>query len=986
MKRMRIFRDLFLGCLFLGMTFAPAEPFEAWTDPEPAGLSAWVKLGTMANGWCDYDGKVTAEDTFIDNGRTVFYGWTDADVARPGGGSVRAIAAKYFHDFVPPFEDMQLEDQGGSLGMASNAVKPFTITSGALAAGTVTECTLTVSYDGLILLREQQAGEYSSGQIDFSVDLLDAIGEDEESVVVTKDGEEFLFSGQLRIEDALGPDGVTHTYTNVADMAPEICVNLDAEELGEDPDMNYWYGDGGEHVTVALIDPSDPTQFEVLQGSLDEVPEGIRTAITSNADYQHTENRIYYVVFSKTTTFDAEVGKTYWFSLDMHAAAQTSLGEEGTENPWDGNETFVVCDFSNTAMYSMSLTGAEVRTLIQIADDEVFGSGTAQLDGAVMQWSDDVDLANDLLLLNGNTTLLDTQTHDGSVGAIGGEGNLVKLGSGTLTLDEDCDFTGDTAVEEGGLVVNGSYAGDVLVSGGWLGGGGVLGGSLSLTGGSVQPGNSIGTLSVDTFTLNGGTLEVELDDAGNADLIEATTADLIRGTIEAVPLEPITDTHAYTILQTTGGITGEVSDLQKTVSNRAYLVDFDLALSGDENDLILTARQTRSFTDAGGASGSYGGAVAQALQNTVDEGLGGSQMASMQMLGESDLNAAIHQMQPQAYQSASQVVGRQAGAVHASTLGRIGAVQFACRYGQKGLWDYALADAGKGPMGEAMRAAAALGQMTKGQWIGYARSLNDWGEADGDRNASGYRWQTHGVDAGVETFADDHVLIGGSVTALWSGVHGFDSSGTSDITSVYGSLYGSWFTDRGHVDAGLSYGHAWTETKRPIVPLGLRAEGDFESDIYSAFIGGGLFYDLAGYEVEPFVIYQYTLRADGGYHEREAGGLNLNIHRNDTDSLRQTLGLRVSRMLKLEDGSMLRPYVSAAWDYEYLDDQAIGSADLLGSGFRTGGVTIHRHSAILSGGVDWTVRSDLSLFADYTGLVNTDVTVHSLSAGIRIAF
>ncbi len=954
-------------------------------DPEGMGLSAWVKLGTMVNGWCDYDGKVNAEQTFIDGGRTIFYGWTDADVARLGGGAVRAIAAKYYHDSNPPFEDTHLADNGGSLGMMANVVKPFTILSDTLSEGVVTPCTITVSYDGLILLREQQPGEYSSGQIDFTVDLIDSIGEEDEEVfVVTNEGEEFKFTGQLRIEDYLAEDGITHTYTAVGDMAPEICVNLDAEELGEDPDLNYWYQDNGRHVTVAVIDPEHPDQFEVLQGHLDAIPQAIQDSISNNPSYHNTNNRIYYVVFTKTTTFRAVVGKTYWFSMEMQSAAQSSLGAAGG---WDGNETFVVCDFSNTAAYAMTLNGAHVVTLIDVDDDEVLGDGEAEIDGAVLRWSDDVALANAIELLNGHEATMDTNGYNGSVGAISGTGGLLKTGAGTLTLDEDCTFTGDTRVDEGGLVINGAFASDVLVEGGWLGGVGTLGGDLTVSGGSVRPGNSIGTLTVDHFELDGGTLEIELNDAGAADKIAATTAALTRGTVRAVPTEVITAQRDYTIIQTTGGITGSAANLNEAVSDRSFLLDYDLALSGDGKNLILTTQMARDFSEASEA-GSNGNMrhITQILQNAANAGQGGAEMAQLQQLDEDDLNQAMGQMQPQGYQGASQVLGQQMGTVHGSTLGRIGTVQLAARQSKKGIWDYALADAGNGQLGEAMRASANLPQMSEGRWIGYSRTLNDWGKVEGDRVNKGYRWETHGVDVGAETFVHENFMLGTSIAALWSGVNGFEGSGNSDITSVYGNIYGSWFTDTWHFDSGLSYGHAWTETRRPIVPLGLRAKGDYESDIYSLFVGGGLYYDVYGYDVEPFVVYNYTLRSDGGCQESGAGAFNLDVQRNDTDSLRQTLGVRVSRMVTLDNGTHLRPFISAAWDYEYLNDQMTGSVNLLGSTYNNSGLKIDRNSGIFSGGLDWYLKSNISLFADYTMTVNRDLLSHTLNGGLRITF
>jgi len=961
-----------------------SEPFEMEYDPQEGGLWAWVKLGTMVNGWCDYDGKVNAEQTYTDDGRTIFYGWTDADVARLGGGAVRAVAAKYYHDFNPPFEDMHLADQGGSMGMMSEVSKPFTVVSDRLPQGASTLCTINVTYDGLILLREQQPGEYSSGQIDFSAWLISAYDEDGEVPVVTTAGETFSFIGQLRIEDYLAEDGVTHTYTAVGDMAPEICVNLDAEELGEDPDQNYWYQDNGRHVTIAVIDPEHPDQFEVLQGHLDAIPQAIQDSISNNPQYSHTQNRIYYIVFSKTTTFHATVGKTYWFSMEMQSAAQSSLGAAGG---WDGNETFVVCDFSNTAAYAMTANGARVLTLIDVVDDDVLGDGDAEIDGAVLRWSDDVALPNAIELLNGHQVTMDTNGYEGSVGAISGTGGLLKTGAGTLTLDEDCTFTGDTRVKDGVLVINGAFVSDVLVEGGWLGGVGVLDSDLTVSGGSVRPGNSIGTLTVDHFKLDGGTLEIELDDAGAADKIAATTAELIRGTVKAVPTEVITAQRDYTIIQTSDGIEGDPANLKEAISDRSFLLDFDLSLSGDGKNVILTTQMDRDFSEASGA-GSNGNMrqIAGILQQAANAGQGGMEMTQLQQLDGEGLNLAMGQMQPQAYQAASQVLGQQMGTVHGSTQGRISTVQLASRQSKKGIWDYALADVSNGQLGEAMRASANLPQMSEGRWMGYSRTLNDWGQVDGSRGAKGYRWETHGVDVGAETLVHENFMLGTSIAALWSGVNGFEGSGHSDITSVYGNLYGSWFTDTWHMDSGLSYGHAWTQTRRPIIPLGLRAKGDYESDIYSLFVGGGLFYDVYGYDVEPFVVYHYTLRSDGGCKESGAGTLNLDVHRNDTDSLRQTLGVRVSRMFTLENGTHLRPFVSAAWDYEFLNDQMAGSVSLLGSTYTNSGLQIDRNSGVFAGGLDWYLKSNISLFAEYTMTVHSDLLSHTLNGGLRITF
>jgi outer membrane autotransporter protein len=653
-----------------------------------------------------------------------------------------------------------------------------------------------------------------------------------------------------------------------------------------------------------------------------------------------------------------------------------------------GNETFVACDFSNTAKYSMMMADATARTLIGIDDPNAFGdggSGTADVAGAVLRWSDDVDLGNAIQLVDGAEATIDTQQYDASVGAIGGTGDLLKTGAGTLTLAENSTFTGDTILAEGGLVINAQYASDITVEGGTLGGSGTLA-DVAVTGGRIAPGNSIGTMTLDgAFTLNGGTLEVEIDDSGAADKIIADSAELTSGTVCVVPLEPITDKRDYTIIETTDGVTGDPDDLGKEISDRSYLLDFSLGVV--DNDLILTATQVESFANLSASSTNpNAGHVASVLDGAVTNGLGGSQMAALQMMNAPQLTQTVEQLSPQVHQGSSQAIGRQAGAIRQSTLGRINTVQYASRQSEKGLWDYALATAGTDAMGPASQGAWPFPEMMEDDWVGFARSLNDWGEVDGDQYANGYRWRTHGMDLGAETLVDSDKLVGFSITPLWTGVTGADSSGTADVVSLFGNLYGSWFHDTWHIDAGTFYGHAWTDTHRPISALGLQAEGDYESDIFSLFLGGGLVWNRKEYEIEPFVVWDYTSRADGGYSESGAGSLNLDIHRNHTDSLRHLLGIRVSKMSKATKGARIRSYASAAWEHEYLQDQIIGDVDLLGQTFSSFGHKIDRDSGLFSAGVDWRARDNVSVFADYTATINRDLTSHNVNAGLRILF
>ena len=164
----------------------------------------------------------------------------------------------------------------------------------------------------------------------------------------------------------------------------------------------------------------------------------------------------------------------------------------------------------------------------------------------------------------GLSTLVVNQGSDSSYGGkLTGAGSLVKNGLGTLILSGVNTYTGPTSVNGGRLSVNGSITSDVTVgAAGNLGGSGTIFGNVT-NAGTLAPGNSIGTLTVNgSFTQSAGsTYQVELNAAGQADRINVVgapgSAALNGGTVQPV-LTPGTygRSTTYTILNATGGVSG----------------------------------------------------------------------------------------------------------------------------------------------------------------------------------------------------------------------------------------------------------------------------------------------------------------------------------------------------------------------------------------------------------------------------------------------
>ncbi len=109
------------------------------------------------------------------------------------------------------------------------------------------------------------------------------------------------------------------------------------------------------------------------------------------------------------------------------------------------------------------------------------------------------------------------------------QSSLIKTGAGSQTLSGANAYSGGTTVEEGTLIANGSFTSDIEVDlNGILKGNGSIAADVTVVG-TIAPGESIGTLTMGSYTNNGGTYEAELNNLGESDLINVTGLATING-------------------------------------------------------------------------------------------------------------------------------------------------------------------------------------------------------------------------------------------------------------------------------------------------------------------------------------------------------------------------------------------------------------------------------------------------------------------------
>ena len=170
-----------------------------------------------------------------------------------------------------------------------------------------------------------------------------------------------------------------------------------------------------------------------------------------------------------------------------------------------------------------------------------------------------------------------TATISGIISDATNAGN-VKFSSSTNTgrviLSGNNTYTGTTEVANGVVVsVNGSIASSsqlTVANGGTVGGNGQLPKTNVGSGGTLAPGNSIGTLNVfgDLSFANGSTYTVELNNAGQSDKI-ITTGKVLISDNTTLSLVPDSGTYSsstiFALLTSSGGISGKFSSVTSSI-------------------------------------------------------------------------------------------------------------------------------------------------------------------------------------------------------------------------------------------------------------------------------------------------------------------------------------------------------------------------------------------------------------------------------------
>ncbi len=281
------------------------------------------------------------------------------------------------------------------------------------------------------------------------------------------------------------------------------------------------------------------------------------------------------VTVASGAIYDVDVSDTI---ASVDGAGTIEIANAVTLTTGDANDQ----ELSGTISGSGSITkvGNGILTLSSTnsySGDTTISAGTllvtSQLGGG--SYAGDISNAGDLGINSSNNQTLS--------GVISGSGTINKSGFGELTLTGANTFDGTINIAGGTLFAGGSSdssnkitEGNIIVKGGTLSGSGIIDGNVtfSSTAGTLAPGNSIGTLTInDNLTLSA-------DDTTNIEF-NSTTADKIvingntelAGTISLYPEDTTYSDITHTIVDASGGGTFNGTFSTETMNNESNLND-----------------------------------------------------------------------------------------------------------------------------------------------------------------------------------------------------------------------------------------------------------------------------------------------------------------------------------------------------------------------------------------------------------------------------
>ncbi|MEM1159079.1 MAG: autotransporter domain-containing protein, partial [Verrucomicrobiota bacterium] len=714
---------------------------------------------------------------------------------------------------------------------------------------------------------------------------------------------------------------------------------------------------------------------------------------------------------NSTVSIDVDDG------LDVNGIDATLGGLEGTGTLDLGTTSITIGGNNEDTTYSgvISGTGSVTKSgtgTTTLSGDNTY-TGTTTISGGILQVGDGGSagaLAGNII--NNANLIFNRSSASTYAGDISGTGTFMKQGSGTLTLTGTHSYTGATAIDAGILQINGSLGNTAVAvnNGATLGGSGTITGGVTVnSGGTLAPGNSPGTLTLGSLTLNAGSttqFEINGTTAGtDYDQIVVTGTAQLAGTAELSFGFTPSNGDTFTLIDA-ATITGDFDSVVNSLGNALL---FTTSVT-DDYILTITAVQTSFASDAFTGGDPELIAIATVLDDNFSDPVLESLIDALNGLPGTDLEAAFEEINPDelaalsgfSFANTRNAVMRLSNRLRAIRHGAGGGIDTSgfSLFDESGQFrsKSLLADTSTiAPTGLQLMEPAVYSDPRLGMFVSGSGTFGDY---DGDVNGSGYDYDAASVLIGADYRVTDTAAVG-----IYGGYDRTDATlgnngGQAGADTARFGVTGTWWmpvpqaplssvtgerNDTVYLEANAGGAHHWYETDRN--GFGGVASGDTTATELSA--GGTLGYEFkkGNLRFGPEVSLSYTHLWTEGF--TETGSLApLNIASGTRDSLYSTVGARASYQFRIS-GFEFNPFLSAGWRHEYFDTQGATTARFaagVGSAFTVNGSSQARDSIVAGAGINAILNDWLSAELSYSGEGSADTEIHSINGSITARF
>ena len=466
---------------------------------------------------------------------------------------------------------------------------------------------------------------------------------------------------------------------------------------------------------------------------------------------------------------------------------------------------------------------------------------------------------------------------------------------------------------------------------------------------------------------SGATLEVEINNAGNSDLLDITgTATINGGDVSVVPVDRVMgSSREYTFMTAAGGITGDFG-----VDSPAVLSCSLEKRAGDTEYWLLVDRL--SYASQANTNNQTGVAGMLDAMSATATGSLLAAMGALDTLGQAALVDAYDQFAGDIYGSLA-VLSRQN-----------------CMYLYEMLAERIRADLIRPNGGCACRCCGRFSDNRA--WDGWISGYGRGGNAQSDGNAHGVNYSVGGTTAVIERRLDPRSKMGFFYNYGRANVN--TTGGLQNGADIDQHHWGGFLTSRGfsnYVTLAGGLGHDDFETVRHISLNGVDeyAAGCFNGWNSSVYAEIGRCYGGDGASFQPFAALQYIYVRQHDLAESGAGTLNLNVGGVDLNGLQTTLGGRFAMVVMSDRLGQVELDAHALWTHELLDEvAALAGVQLDGVGPVVGirGLDVGRDWFVFTPGATWNLSDRCRLFARYNLTVNSQLAAHTGSGGLELVW